>query len=454
MHGVHPTLTSRRLTVSDPLQDIPSPNGMEDRLGELQGRLHGMTGEEYQSRSTVAGRGRRGILWRSLCLNRRTTGSSRMASQATLLTCQYNVCLHFQTLNLFSRALRHRNDWYNDRYVEEFPRDPGERSPERLPIREPYEDAHSERYRRFIAPQDQREPHTYGPRSDSYRPPFPQQSPWAYHSTSPYPPPEFSPRDTRPRRRGAWPAIRPEYGDRVRFSRERSVSGGSVRNSPIPSPIRTRTNLPDRITYRGPRSASISGSYPSSPTKHQARHSWGYDAPPHSRYSRSRSRSNSFESPGPDPHAIQTSNLDRGRPRDRSADNQEDFRSRSNSFDSREQDRSYNRASRISGPERGYPDDRSVENQEDASVRPYYHRSSSIASSRSSGRNREPTGGLQTQTANRTPSPAREHGPYISFQLCGLLNTITHFSRNRNGARHGIRTQDFKRYSEERASRH
>lgn len=75
---------------------------MEDRLGELQGRLHGMTGEEYQSRSTVAGRGRRGILWRSLCLNRRTTGSSRMASQATLLTCQYNVRLHFQILNLFS----------------------------------------------------------------------------------------------------------------------------------------------------------------------------------------------------------------------------------------------------------------------------------------------------------------------------------------------------------------
>lgn len=181
--------------------------------------------------------------------------------------------------SILTLARRSMKDWLYDRYAGE-PVRMRDRSPERVPERDPYFPNYppNDRYRRFSGPIDQRDPHPYGPRSDSYRPQYEERGPWnpsSYHPGGM----DVRNREVRPALREARFAPRPEFGERMRFSRERSVGGGSVHTSPLPSPIRTRTNLPDRVQFG--HSRSNSGSYPHSPlTKSHPRQPWDFEPPP------------------------------------------------------------------------------------------------------------------------------------------------------------------------------
>ncbi|KAJ3548047.1 hypothetical protein NM688_g5342 [Phlebia brevispora] len=155
----------------------------------------------------------------------------------------------------------------------------GDQSPER-PFRtnapQPY--SPHERFRRYPPAQEYRDPYPYAhTRSDSYRS-YVDRGPWepAYY------PDEYSP--------SYEPNVRStsygRYSGRSR-RRTRSVSGGSVQDG-APSPIRTRTNLPDRtqVPARSPSTYSRDSSM---------KHVDSYAVSPFSR-TRSRSRSSSRSS--------------------------------------------------------------------------------------------------------------------------------------------------------------
>ena len=171
-------------------------------------------------------------------------------------------------------------EWSYDRYPPEPPRDLRNRSPERQSLREHYPPAFvpNDRFRRLSGPSEQREAHPYGPRSDSYRPQYEERGSWGVSS--------YHPGNIEPRIREQRPPVRASrfiprqepIGERLWIPREASVSGESVQNSPVSSPIRTRTNLPDRLPLSHSRSGS--GSYLHSPVnKPSPRPSWDLQSP-------------------------------------------------------------------------------------------------------------------------------------------------------------------------------
>ncbi|GJE85141.1 hypothetical protein PsYK624_012190 [Phanerochaete sordida] len=183
-----------------------------------------------------------------------------------------------QTHGLPAEALEgDARDWSHDRFSPM--RDMREHSPERFSVRD-YPPHYvppppNDRFRRFSGPPgppEQRDPLPFNPRTDSYRPQYEERGPWG---APPYHAPGAEGRQRPPR--DARFAPRTDFGDRMRFSRERSVGGGSVHTSPLPSPIRTRTNLPERGPFSA-HSRSASGSYLQSPT-HKAQVRWDYEGP-------------------------------------------------------------------------------------------------------------------------------------------------------------------------------